>query len=44
MANGQRGKTSKLPEVLGAAPPACQRMAAASAIMAPLSVHSANSG
>jgi hypothetical protein len=43
-ARGQRGRTSKAPSVCGRATPCCSRSAAASAIMAPLSVHSASGG
>src|SRR6185295_9615860 len=41
---GQRGLTSKAYEVVGSCTPACRRMAAARAIMAPLSVQRASSG
>ena len=41
---GQRGRTSKAPSVLSSARPYCQRIAAARAIMAPLSVHRASGG
>ena len=43
-ARSQRGRTSKAPDRSVTARPACQRIAAASAIIAPLSVHSAGSG
>jgi hypothetical protein len=42
--SGQRGRTSKAPSRLPAASPRCARIAAASAIIAPLSVHSASGG
>jgi Kef-type K+ transport system membrane component KefB len=42
---GQRGNTSKASALRAASPsPACSRMPAAKAIMAPLSVHKCNSG
>jgi hypothetical protein len=42
--SGQRGSTSKAWSAGAPARPRCKRMAAASAIMAPLSVHNASSG
>ena len=43
-ASGQRGRTSKVPSVVPWPRPRCQRSAAANAIIAPLSVHSASGG
>ena len=43
-ASGQRGRTPKAPSRRTCATPRCKRSAAASAIIAPLSVHSATSG
>jgi len=42
--SGQRGRTSKAWSIDACPAPACSRIAAASAIIAPLSVHSASSG